>query len=143
MDEGFFAELSTDLQRLGYSVRFRATGESMHPTIRAGEAITVMPVAPSDLRIADVVLYRTETSVLAHRVLCRQKAAGARGAFLVRGDACSDCDEPVAEDQILGRVVSVERGGRRITLGRLPVKVFHLARLFAYRLKRRMERISQ
>ena len=142
MAEGFFAELSTDLLRLGYSVRFRARGESMHPTIRAGEAITVMPVAPSDLRIADVVLCRTETSVLAHRVVGRLKGVGARAVFLVRGDACSDCDEPVAEDQILGRVVSVERSGRSIALMGRGAKLFHLACILVYRLKRRIDYIG-
>ena len=142
MADRFFAELSTDLLRLGHSVRFRATGESMHPTIRAGEAITVEPVALSDLHIADVVLYRTEASVLAHRVIGRQKAAGAQGAFLVRGDACGDCDEPVAEDQVLGKVVAVERGDRVIALDRRTAKFWHLLRLFVYRLKRRSDRIG-
>ena len=141
MTEGFFSQLSADLLRHGHSVRFRTTGESMHPTIRAGDAITVQPVAPSALRFADIVLYRTERSVLAHRVVGRPTAAGARGAFLLRGDACLECDEPVAEGQVLGKVVTVERGDRVIALDRRTAKICHLVRLFVYRLKRRVDLI--
>jgi signal peptidase I len=143
MAESYFSQLSADLLRHGHSVRFRATGESMHPTIRAGDAITVQPVVPSDLRYADIMLYRTERSVLAHRVVGRLKAAGARGAFLVRGDACMDCDEPVAEAQVLGKVVTVERGDRLIALDRRTAKIWHLVRLFVYRLKRGGEHLGR
>jgi signal peptidase len=143
MAEGSFVKLTADLLRLGHGVRFRATGESMHPTIREGETITVTPVAPSAVRIADIILYQTEKSIIAHRVVGTPERNGAMRAFRVRGDASNDRDEPVAEDQVLGKVVSVERGGRRIDLGRGTIRVFHLARLFAYRLKRRMETIWQ
>jgi signal peptidase len=135
-------ELTADLLRLGHSVRFTAMGESMHPTIRKGETITVTPVAPSAVRITDIILYQTKTSVIAHRVVGTPERHGAMRAFRVRGDASSDWDEPVAEDQVLGKVVSVERGGRHVRLEGRRVKLFHLAGVLVYRVKRKLDDIG-
>jgi signal peptidase I len=143
MAESFFTALSADLLRHGHSVRFRATGESMHPTIRQGEAIIVAPVAPSDVRFADIILYQAPKGVIAHRFIRRPKANGVVESFLVRGDASDTCDEPVPADHILGKVIMVERGDRLIALDRRTAKFCHLVLVFAYRLKRRIEQIGR
>ncbi|HKR00519.1 MAG TPA: S24 family peptidase, partial [Pyrinomonadaceae bacterium] len=64
-----FLDLSTELLRRGYSVRFRPRGFSMLPTIRDGEAILVEPVEEEAIRRGDILLYRTERGVIAHRVV--------------------------------------------------------------------------
>jgi signal peptidase I len=142
MADRLFADLTADLLRLGHRVRFRATGESMHPTIRQGDAITVQPVVPSDVRFADIILYQAPKGVIAHRVISRRKANGAMESFLVRGDASDTCDQPVAAEHVLGRVTMVERGDRLIALDSRTAKMFHLVSNFAYRLKRRIENIG-
>ncbi len=140
MAECLLADLSTELLRQGHSVRFRASGGSMHPTIRPGEHITVTPVAPSDLGLADIVLYRAGKGILAHRVVGRRRGGEGLRAFIVRGDASDSCDAPVGPAQVLGKVVLVERAGRRIALGKPRVKFFHFARLSLHRLRRRLDR---
>jgi signal peptidase I len=114
----------------------------MHPTIRPGEYITVKPVEPSGLGLADIVLYRAGQGILAHRVVGRRRGGGGMRAFIVRGDASENCDDPVGPAQSLGKVVLVERAGRRIALGTPRVKFFHLARLSLHRIRRRVDRIS-
>ena len=69
-----FVEVSTDLLRRGQSVRFRAPGWSMHPSIKDGETITVEPVAPCDVKRGDIILYRSQQGVIAHRVVKIQSA---------------------------------------------------------------------
>ena len=64
-----FVEVSSALLERGHSVRFRAPGRSMLPTIKEGEAITVEPVEPSAVRTGDIILYRNGNSVIAHRVV--------------------------------------------------------------------------
>ncbi len=64
-----FAEVTAALLRRGNSVRFRATGSSMYPTIREGEAITVEFVEPRDVQRGDILLYRSAKRVIAHRVV--------------------------------------------------------------------------
>ncbi len=142
MAESVFSQLSADLLRQGYRVRFRATGESMHPTIRAGETVTVEPVARGDVRFADIILYRSGEALVAHRVAGRGAPAAEVRTFLVRGDAADGYDVPVEEGQVLGRVVTVERGGRSIPLDSWRGKICHLLRVLAYRLKRRVDDIG-
>ena len=100
----------------GQSVRFRAPGWSMHPTIRNGEIITVVPLGPSPVRVGDVVLYRRGRAAIAHRVIRLQSGAGRSVGFVLRGDAAHSCDRPIKVAQILGRVWAIERGGRRVRL---------------------------
>ena len=64
-----FLDVSTELLERGHSVRFQAPGRSMHPTIKEGETITVEPVEPPGVRTGDIILYRTKTGVIAHRVI--------------------------------------------------------------------------
>src|ERR1051325_3732780 len=64
-----FAEASIELLRSGYTIRFTATGQSMHPTIRDGEVIIVKPLTASDIKLSDVVLYHADRGMIAHRVL--------------------------------------------------------------------------
>lgn len=100
----------------GLPVRFRAPGWSMHPTIRNGDAITVVPLGESPIQVGDVVLYRRGRAAIAHRVIRVQSASGRSGAFVLRGDAAISCDRPVQFAQLLGRVLAIERDGRRVRL---------------------------
>jgi signal peptidase I len=109
-----FMDLSTDLLRRGKSVRFRAPGQSMHPTIKPNETITVKPVVPSAIEVGDIILYDWEEGVIAHRVVRIEGGDSDVPRFILRGDASTACDAPVAVEQILGKVVSVERTGRSI-----------------------------
>jgi signal peptidase len=97
-------------------VRFAAKGQSMQPVIRDGEVITVIPVAAAEVKRRDILLYRTARGLLAHRVVGIERPQGQAAAFTLRGDASSVCDAPVQAEQILGKVVSVQRRDRRIDM---------------------------
>ncbi|MGD9322053.1 MAG: S24 family peptidase, partial [Desulfobacteraceae bacterium] len=107
-------DLSTELLGRGKRVRFRAPGRSMYPTIRENEAITVEPVALQDVKVGDIILFRSGESVVAHRVMRIEKVEGKASRFILREDTWGTLDEPVEAEQILGKVVSVERAGRNI-----------------------------
>ena len=126
-------DLTTELLSQGTTVRFRPSGRSMYPSIREGEVITVEPVRASDVKLADIVLYRSERGPIAHRVV--EIASRDARVFRLRGDASLSCDQPVAEQQILGRVVGVERNGRSIQLATPGAKLWHKARRLASGLK--------
>ncbi len=114
----------------------------MYPSIREGELITVEPVVPSDVKLGDIVLYRSQRGVIAHRVvgssLAQSSVLGPH--YFVKGDASLSCDKPVEARQILGRVASVERGGRAISLASRGAKMWHRTRRLASHLKRWMSR---
>lgn len=133
--QDLLTDLTTQLLRDGKSVRFSAPGRSMYPTIREGETITVEPIVPSQGKVGDILLYRFENGVVAHRVArIEQREKNAR-RFIFRGDTWGDYDEPVHADQIMGKVVKVERGGRDIDPYSTRARVRLVVHTIASRLK--------
>jgi signal peptidase len=116
---GRFVETIEELLDRGHAVRFAATGWSMHPTIRNGETITVVPLADSVIRKGDILLYRHGRGALAHRVIRMHPSSGQSLKLTLRGDAADCSDEPIRFEQLLGRVLSVERNGRTVRFGLL------------------------
>jgi hypothetical protein len=107
-----FIETLEDLLGRGHVVRFQADGWSMHPTIRYGETIIVEPLGDSAVRAGDVLLYRHARFAIAHRLVRVTSTE-----LVLRGDAADSCDAPISSDQLLGRVVAVERRGRLLRFG--------------------------
>jgi signal peptidase I len=108
----------------------------MYPTIREGETITVEPIAPWEGKVGDILLYRFEDGVIAHRVTGIEQSGDEGRRFVLRGDTWGDYDAPVHADQIMGKVVRVERGGRNIDPYSTRAKVRLLLHTVASRLKR-------
>ncbi len=131
-----FGDLSGELLSLGLGVRFRAPGTSMHPTIRHGDLITVEPVEPSNLKRGDIILYRLQNGFIAHRIVNIEKRNGCGLTFLLRGDASVTDDAPVNPEQVLGKVVCLERGHRRIDPYSRRVRLWSIIYLWLARLKR-------
>ena len=129
-----FVDLSTELLQNGRSIRFWAHGMSMKPTILHGDFVTVEPIEPSEIRRGDIVLYRDRDHVIAHRVV----GLTASKRFLFCGDGRETPDPPVRPDQILGRVVALERDGHLLRLHRHWMQVLYVARFHVSRFKFRL-----
>lgn len=153
-----FPELITELLQDGHKVTFCAPGHSMFPTIMANESIMVEPIEPGTVQMGDIILYRTNGRLIAHRVVGMYSPASndslpvskldGRSSilrhhcfFIFRGDACAICDEPVTARQILGKVVSVERDGVCIDLYDAWYKLNCLAIAWGCRIRRLPRRI--
>ncbi len=109
-----FGALSAAVLERGGDLRFRACGNSMLPFIRDGDALLVRPGL--ETRPGDVVLCRAgDGRLLAHRV-ARVHRRSRPHSILLHGDACPWPDGLVPLENVLGRVVAVERGTRRIRL---------------------------
>lgn len=124
----------------------------MYPTILANEPVLVEPVDPDEVNRGDIILYRSNGSLIAHRVMgilrdnaadeyfalvkafslgkdnsidnpvskaesCKPSQGSSDGGsaeqlfFILRGDASRNFDEPVKCDQVIGKVISIERNG--------------------------------
>ena len=114
------------------SVRFRAEGDSMYPTIRDGDTITVAAVATGDVVRGDILLCRHGARWLAHRVVGDATRGGER-VFEMRGDAKGSCDAPVPASALSGRVMCVERNGRLIRVCGPAARTRHAIRATASR----------
>ncbi len=130
-----FLEVSAHLLRGGYGIRFRAEGESMHPTIRHGELVTVAPARPADIEADDIVLCRNRRGIVAHRVVRIEPLGRGGDAFVLCGDAPAAAEEHVAPQHVVGRLVSVVRRGRSIDPGSRPTRLARRTRLFVSKLK--------
>jgi signal peptidase I len=131
-----FGDLSGELLSLGFGVRFRAPGTSMHPTIRHGDVITVEPVAPAKLKRGDIILYRLQNDSIAHRIVNIEERNGCGLTFILRGDASATCDDPVEAQQVLGKVVCLERDNRPIDPYSWRVRLWGTLYLWLARCKR-------
>lgn len=131
-----FVSVSIDLLERGHKVRLRAPGWSMHPAIRDGASITVVPVSPLELRRGDIVFYRSNGNVFAHRVVSIEKQEEHTLRFTLRGDALGSPDESVESQQILGKVISVGQSGNSFDPYSWRAKMYQKVRIFASRLKR-------
>jgi hypothetical protein len=140
VDRDAFSIVTESLLARGLSVRFRAGGLSMAPSVRDGECVIVAPVDARDVAIGDVVLCETWRGPLAHRVLGFERDAFGTRRFVLRGDASLENDPPVAASQLRGHVVSVERDGRSRSLA-IPGGVFG-RRLFAAALRARPKLVA-
>ena len=110
-----FESTVVDLLGRGVSVRFQASGDSMHPSIRNGEHVHVAPVEWSSLRTGDVVLARAPRGLTAHRLL----KLGA-GAVTTRGDNAVAPDAALPPNAIIGRITHIERDGNTVAVPAAP-----------------------
>lgn len=103
-------DLAGELLARGRTVRYRARGRSMWPTILDGDRLTLAPVT-EPVRTGDVVFLPTDDFGLAHRVVAR-----AGRWCCVKGDARVRPDGWHATPTFTARVVHIERDGRPVPL---------------------------
>jgi hypothetical protein len=73
-------------------------------------------VQAARVALGDVLLCRTWRGEIAHRVTRIARGADGARRFELRGDASLEADAPVVDSQVRGRVESVERDGRVLSL---------------------------
>ena len=141
-----FKKICTELLHKGHSVKFRAPGVSMYPTIWDGDLITVEPKNLADVCVGEIILYYHENGVVAHRVVNiktpQSSVHSTQHLLLLRGDAAINDDAPVNSERILGKVVAIERNGRRIDPYCLRIKLHYKTRRFCSRIRRLLLRSS-
>ena len=116
----------SDLLLPGQTFRLRVTGWSMSPALYTGDQITVEPASPTQLQVGDLLLFHHRGRLICHRLVAMQET-GAGPQLITKGDAETECDEPLQHDQVLGRVVAVTRRwpwarGRR-WIGALAIRI--------------------
>jgi signal peptidase I len=111
-----FELLARELLQKGITLRFRARGASMSPSVRDGDVLHVRAVQPEEFAPGDLVLCTVGAGKLvAHRVLSRAGEGGAL-ALLVKGDRVPVPDGMVALHDVLGKVHAQERRESLVSL---------------------------
>src|SRR5271169_960249 len=105
-------ELVAEVTRSFGEVRLRVTGASMMPAIWPGDVITVRRREITGLQPGQVVLYRRNEKLMAHRIVSIQG-----NILTTRGDSLLRDDPAITGSDIIGEVVSKGRHGRLLRPG--------------------------
>ena len=97
----------------GNILRIRPLGNSMYPLLVSGRDEALIEAVTADAcRRNDVLLYRRDQGIL---VLHRLYKKNAKGFYMV-GDNQSELEGPLCSDQILGRLIAVNRNGHEFSV---------------------------
>jgi len=112
-------QLFINLLREGHVIRSLAVGASMSPSIKKGELLIVKPIALEEAEIGEIVAFRRDESqsvLTTHRVIQKGKERDRR-YIITKGDRNPYRDLPlVSSQEVLGKVVGIERFGQVISL---------------------------
>lgn len=114
-------ELAVETLRRAGTVRLKAWGASMLPSIWPGELLTIHGVTQDQLLPGDIIWVRRSRRCFVHRFVSKHPAPD--GLLLItRGDAMRQDDPPVAASELMGRVMNVQRGNRSfVSTRRVPL----------------------
>ncbi len=116
-----FASIAQGVLSRGRILKFKAKGGSMSPFIRNGDVVEVVP-AKGKINLGDIILYRSSYgNPVVHRVIQRNKES-----IITKGDSVPSSDEPILSEQVLGRVVAVEKNGWRMRLDSPMVRLLNI-----------------
>ncbi|HSR30026.1 MAG TPA: hypothetical protein VLY63_05625 [Anaerolineae bacterium] len=104
-------ELGKELMSLGASLQLEVRGWSMYPFLKDKDVVEIAPVRMAEIDIGDIVVFRSEDRLLAHRVV--GVVSDEKGFCLrVRGDSFRQEDPPVKETNLIGKITAVHRDRR-------------------------------
>src|SRR5512133_3778897 len=104
----FVKDIGFSLLAEGTTLRVKADGYSMYPSIKPGSVILIEPLAegitPSP---GEIIAWKRETGFVVHR-LVKIIRDNVTTRFITRGDSCAYDDQPVTFERIAGKVIRIE-----------------------------------
>lgn len=102
-------DLIAEVTRTFGESRLKVTGCSMLPSVHPGDVLSIRRKSLAELSLGEIVLFHRNGGLVAHRIVGKTKSH-----LFTRGDSLSHQDSPVGEDEVVGQVVSILRGGRPV-----------------------------
>ncbi|NWQ39140.1 signal peptidase I [Bacillus sp. EB106-08-02-XG196] len=122
-DETTFSLLKRVINKDGW-LNLPAYGDSMFPYIQQGDLCRFTPCNPDFIKKGDVILFYSEAGqLIAHRFV-QKKIINNKQLFLFKGDTNLGFDQPIEEDKILGRLISIEKQNINITSNQLSARLW-------------------
>ena len=101
------ADLIEEMLLKNGEVATKIYGSSMSPLLSGGKKVLVKAADSREIRLGDVVCFRSDLQLVAHRVVrIRRSRKGVH--FLTKADNGPTFDRYVASDKVLGKVTTVE-----------------------------------
>ena len=113
--------------RSGISVRLKALGTSMLPSVWPGDLLTIHSAGFDDVAAGDIVLVVRDHCFFIHRLIEKRQSQGLLWC-ITKGDAIPHNDPPAPASELLGKVLRIERKHRGMVPAR---KVAPLSKIVA------------
>jgi signal peptidase len=81
------------------------SGQSMEPTLYAGDILITQDLTASELKPGDIIVYNDGTKNIMHRIISIETAADGTRTFIAQGDNNTIADPPVPESEYIGKLV--------------------------------------
>jgi signal peptidase I len=95
----------------GTTIRIKAHGYSMYPSIKPGSLLIIEPVkVKGPPQPGEIIVIKRETGLIVHRLVKIVIKDGVR-YYIARGDSNAYADAPVKLEMITGRVIKAEATG--------------------------------
>jgi signal peptidase I len=92
----------------GKTIRVKAEGISMYPSIKSGSVIFIEPLKPGTEPVrGEIIAWKRDSGIVVHRLVSTYITKHQK-FFVTRGDSSIAEDEPVLLEQIAGKVIRVE-----------------------------------
>lgn len=124
-----FWDIGLELLAKGKLLRFRAHGKSMSPFIYHNEFVIVKSCNATEVKFGDIILYERLHSQYPEYIKCDEpkedkvahrfiegKRINGKDMLITKGDAYNACDHPILPEQILGKVIAIEKPNGTIML---------------------------
>lgn len=134
------------------TLSFRMHGNSMYPTLKEGDLGQVDKCRPEDLKIGDIVVFKSQEKLVAHRLIEIFYLKTVK-MFRTKGDKNVHNDLPFSADELVGKMISFQRKGRihKINSDGMKIRQFismHFSKMLipffdlTFRLKSQFSRLS-
>jgi signal peptidase I len=103
--------MGTSLLADGTTIRIKAHGYSMYPSVKPGSLLIIEPLKlKGDPKPGELIVIKRESGLIVHRLVKIVIHDGVR-YYIARGDSNAYADKPVRIEMIAGRVIRAEATG--------------------------------
>lgn len=104
-------DMGSSLLAQGTTIRIKAHGYSMYPSIKPGSLIIIEPLMVRGAPVrGEIVAIKRESGLIVHRIVKIIIKNGVR-YYVARGDSNAYADHPVTIERIPGRIIKSEATG--------------------------------
>jgi len=129
----------------GLTIKVRAEGYSMYPSLKPGTVIIIEPYIPGDEPIpGEIIAWKRDQDLVVHRVL-RIVKNNEGIYYITRGDSCKHEDPPVAAHRIAGKVKIYDPGSIEeiVHVPEIRIKPAYLFNRFRVSVITKLKRLSE
>lgn len=121
----FADALLEDNHQLSFSMR----GNSMYPTLKAGDVGIVEKCSSADLKIGDIIVFKQNGKLIAHRLISIN-VENETHLFVAKGDKNSHPDKPFTVEALVGKVCLFQRRNKKRRLESPKMKLNRFIALY-------------